>query len=108
MEVVVARSVLIYVADKARSAKEFHRVLRPGGRVSLFERRPGSKSDRSTSARDLSWRLIGARPAPPTGVMTPTALLTRPVLPACPSAEHRKIEHELSWSRARREAARPR
>jgi ubiquinone/menaquinone biosynthesis C-methylase UbiE len=27
MDVVVTRSVLIYVADKARAAKEFHRVL---------------------------------------------------------------------------------
>ena len=34
---VVARSVLIYVVDKARAATEFHRVLRPGGRVSIFE-----------------------------------------------------------------------
>jgi SAM-dependent methyltransferase len=34
---VVARSVLIYVVDKAGAAAEFHRVLRPGGRVSIFE-----------------------------------------------------------------------
>jgi arsenite methyltransferase len=34
---VVARSVLIYVVDKASAAAEFHRVLRPGGRVSIFE-----------------------------------------------------------------------
>jgi arsenite methyltransferase len=31
------RSVLIYVADKAGAFREFHRVLRPGGRISLFE-----------------------------------------------------------------------
>lgn len=37
VDVVVTRSVLIYVADKTRAATEFHRVLRPGGRVSLFE-----------------------------------------------------------------------
>jgi SAM-dependent methyltransferase len=37
VDVVVMRSVLIYVADKARAAGEFHRVLRPGGRLSLFE-----------------------------------------------------------------------
>jgi SAM-dependent methyltransferase len=36
-DAVVARSVLIYVVDKARAATEFHRVLRPGGRVSIFE-----------------------------------------------------------------------
>jgi SAM-dependent methyltransferase len=34
---VLTRSVLIYVADKTRAAAEFRRVLRPGGRISLFE-----------------------------------------------------------------------
>jgi hypothetical protein len=29
--------VLIYVADKSRSFAEFHRVLRAGGRISIFE-----------------------------------------------------------------------
>jgi arsenite methyltransferase len=37
MDALVTRSVLIYVANKARAAAEFHRVLRPGGRVSIFE-----------------------------------------------------------------------
>jgi arsenite methyltransferase len=37
VDVVTTRSVLIYVADKARAFGEFSRVLRPGGRVSLFE-----------------------------------------------------------------------
>jgi arsenite methyltransferase len=37
VDAVVTRSVLIYVEDKAEAAREFHRVLRPGGRVSLFE-----------------------------------------------------------------------
>jgi arsenite methyltransferase len=37
VDAVVNRSVLIYVIDKARAAAEFHRVLRPGGRVSIFE-----------------------------------------------------------------------
>jgi arsenite methyltransferase len=37
VDAVVARSVLIYVVDKARAAAEFCRVLRPGGRVSIFE-----------------------------------------------------------------------
>jgi arsenite methyltransferase len=37
VDAVVTRSVLIYVVDKARAAGEFHRVLRPGGRVSIFE-----------------------------------------------------------------------
>ncbi len=36
-DAVVTRSALIYVADKARAAAEFYRILRPGGRVSVFE-----------------------------------------------------------------------
>jgi arsenite methyltransferase len=36
-DVVTTRSVLIYVKDKAAAVREFHRVLKPGGRVSLFE-----------------------------------------------------------------------
>ncbi|MGO8957098.1 MAG: class I SAM-dependent methyltransferase [Streptosporangiaceae bacterium] len=37
VDVVTARSVLIYVADKAAAFAAFRRVLRRGGRVSLFE-----------------------------------------------------------------------
>ena len=37
VDVVTTRSVLIYVKDKRGVFAEFHRVLRPGGRVSLFE-----------------------------------------------------------------------
>jgi SAM-dependent methyltransferase len=37
VDVVTTRSVLIYVEDKARAFREFHRVLRSGGRISLFE-----------------------------------------------------------------------
>jgi arsenite methyltransferase len=36
-DVVTTRSVLIYVADKPRAFAEFFRVLRPGGRLSIFE-----------------------------------------------------------------------
>lgn len=52
VDVVVMRSVLIYVADKARAASEFHRVLRPGGRVSLFE--PINSQYKSLADVDLS------------------------------------------------------
>jgi arsenite methyltransferase len=37
VDVVTTRSVLIYVEDTARAFQEFHRVLRPGGRLSVFE-----------------------------------------------------------------------
>jgi SAM-dependent methyltransferase len=37
VDVVTIRSVLIYVEDKAASLRECHRVLRPGGRLALFE-----------------------------------------------------------------------
>jgi len=37
VDAVTLRSVLIYEADKASAFAEFRRVLRPGGRLSLFE-----------------------------------------------------------------------
>ena len=37
VDVVTTRSVLIYIADKRRAFEEFHRVLKPGGRLSIFE-----------------------------------------------------------------------
>ncbi len=37
VDAVVLRSVLLYVGDKADSLRHLHRVLRPGGRLSLFE-----------------------------------------------------------------------
>jgi arsenite methyltransferase len=37
VDVVTTRSVLIYVKDKAAAFSEFRRVLRRGGRISLFE-----------------------------------------------------------------------
>ena len=37
VDVVTGRSVLIYVADKDRAFEQFHRVLRTGGRLSIFE-----------------------------------------------------------------------
>ena len=37
VDVVTTRSVLIYVEDKAAAFRALHRVLRPGGRFSIFE-----------------------------------------------------------------------
>jgi arsenite methyltransferase len=37
VDAVTTRSVLIYIADKAAAFRAFARVLRPGGRLSLFE-----------------------------------------------------------------------
>jgi arsenite methyltransferase len=37
VDVVTTRSVLVYVRDKQRAFAEFHRVLRPGGRISIWE-----------------------------------------------------------------------
>ncbi len=37
VDAVTTRSVLIYVEDKRRAFEEFYRVLKPGGRLSIFE-----------------------------------------------------------------------
>lgn len=37
VDVLMTRSVLIYVEDKTSAFVAFHRVLKPGGRISLFE-----------------------------------------------------------------------
>lgn len=62
-DVAVTRSVLMYVDDTAEAARELHRVLRPGGRISLFEpvNREGTfiatAVDWSPLGGDLAWRV---------------------------------------------------
>ncbi len=50
VDVLLTRSVLIYVQDKAAAFAAFYRVLRPGGRISLFEpiNRRGTELNRDT------------------------------------------------------------
>ena len=58
VDVVTTRSVLIYVKDKATALAEFERVLRPSGRISLFEPinrfSRGSEQANSFAGYDLS------------------------------------------------------
>lgn len=52
VDVVTTRSVLIYVLDKRRAFEEFHRVLKSGGRLSIFEH---INSFRHPEPRHLFW-----------------------------------------------------
>jgi ubiquinone/menaquinone biosynthesis C-methylase UbiE len=59
VDAVVTRSVLIYVDDKAEAVGEFFRVLRKGGRVSIFEpiNRGNTRLSQAVDFGDLSERL---------------------------------------------------
>jgi SAM-dependent methyltransferase len=80
VDVVTTRSVLIYDDEKERAFQEFFRVLRPGGRVSLFEpinrfgmdkRRQGFWGYPSDGLHDLAKRVEAVYGAiqPPTDPM---------------------------------------
>jgi len=60
-DVVTCRAVLAYVADKRSALHEFHRVLKPGGRLSLAE---PIFQDQAFEAASLG-KLIAAQPAHP-------------------------------------------
>lgn len=59
VDAVVTRSVLIYVHDKAEAVREFFRVLRKGGRVSIFEpiNRSNTRLSEAVDFGDLHERL---------------------------------------------------
>ncbi|GAA0481646.1 hypothetical protein Ade02nite_57130 [Paractinoplanes deccanensis] len=69
VDVVTTRSVLIYSTRKAEALAEFFRVLRPGGRLSIFEpinrflaeHRPGELfgTPRATGVADLVAKVVG-------------------------------------------------
>jgi SAM-dependent methyltransferase len=57
VDVVTTRSVLIYVKDKRTAFAEFARVLRPGGRISIFE--PINRFAASSESAFLGYDLSG-------------------------------------------------
>ncbi len=71
MDVVVTRSVLAYVQDKTAALREFNRVLKPGGRISLAE--PVMQDD-ALAARAMK-AVIDSKP--PEGVSPLMVLLHR-------------------------------
>jgi len=61
VDVVTTRSVLIYVKDKSAAFRAFHRVLRRGGRFSLFE--PINEFPRGKDHWFPGWDIEPVRPA---------------------------------------------
>jgi arsenite methyltransferase len=68
-DVVTTRSVLIYVSDKRKAFSEFFRVLRPDGRISIFEpinrfgmeeRRPAYGFRHADGVEELLERVVAA------------------------------------------------
>ena len=57
VDVVATRSVLIYVAAKQRAFEEFFRVLRPGGRIAIWE--PINSFGLDERMRDAFWSFPG-------------------------------------------------
>lgn len=62
IDVVAARAAIAYVADKAAAFKEFYRVLKPAGRISIAE---PILQDEAFFARALRKRVDAQQPQPP-------------------------------------------
>jgi arsenite methyltransferase len=90
VDVVVTRSVLAYVADKTAALREFHRVLKPGGRISLAE--PVYQDD----ALAVSALRAGIDSSPPERVSPLTVLLLRWKAAQYPDTEEKILKSPLA------------
>jgi arsenite methyltransferase len=90
VDVVVTRSVLAYVADKIAALREFHRVLKPGGRISLAE--PVYQDD--ALAASAIRAVIDSKP--PEGVSPMTVLLHRWKAAQFPDTEKKILESPIA------------
>ncbi|MGA7540814.1 MAG: class I SAM-dependent methyltransferase [Steroidobacteraceae bacterium] len=90
VDVVVTRSVLAYVADKTAALREFHRVLKPGGRISLAE--PVYQDD----ALAVSALRAVIESKPPEGVSPLTVLLHRWKARQFPDTEEKILQSPIA------------
>ena len=74
VDAVTCRSVLIYVPDKGKAHREFHRVLKRGGRLSYFE-------PINAITRDQA-RFWGYDPGPVAGLVAKVTAVFRAIQPA--------------------------
>ena len=72
-DVVLCREGMMFATDPARAAREFHRVLRPGGRIALAVWGPRERNPWLGLVLDAVSEQMGA-PVPPPGVPGPFAL----------------------------------
>jgi ubiquinone/menaquinone biosynthesis C-methylase UbiE len=89
-DIVVTRSVLAYVRDKTAALREFHRVLKPGGRISLAE--PVYQDDALAASAIRS--VIESNP--PERVSPLTVLLHRWKAAQYPDTEERILESAIA------------
>jgi len=90
VDVVVTRSVLAYVSDKVAALREFHRVLRPGGRISLAE--PVYQDDALAAS---AVRAV-IESTPPERVSPMTVLLHRWKAAQYPDSEQKILESPIA------------